>query len=185
MRNRKCVFCDRVFNDKHKYCDHIALQHNDQIPDEYDGLEFAYSLMVNKPVGRKCTQCQTNQVHFNDDTLKYERLCDNPKCKEQYVAMMKSRMVKVYGKEHLLNDADMQRKMIFNHADAHDYVWDPEGKFKFRVIGTYEVDFLNHLKSKGWSPADIICPSPNNYWYNGVMVVRIFIYQIFIFHLYH
>ena len=77
--------------------------------------------------------------------------------------MMKSRMVKVYGHEHLLNDADMQRKMLYNHANAKDYIWDND--HKFRIIGTYEEDFLNKLKSLGWSPNDIIAPSPNNYWY--------------------
>jgi len=126
-------------------------------------LEWAYSLIVNKPVGRVCVQCHKNSVHFNQETLKYERLCGDPKCKEEYVKMMKSRMTKVYGKEHLLNDPDMQRKMIANHAQAKDYVWDD--KFKFRVIGSYEVDFLDHLKSLGWTANDIISPSPNNYWY--------------------
>ena len=163
MRNTCCPFCGKVWNDKHKYCNHIALKHNDQVPDEYEPLEFAYSLLVHKPVGRLCVMCRKNSVHFNQDTLKYERLCDNPACKDAYVKMMKERMVRVYGHEHLLNDADMQRKMLYNHADAKDYIWDD--KHKFRIIGTYEEDFLNKLKSLGWSPNDIIAPSPNNYWY--------------------
>ena len=44
-----------------------------------------------------------------------------------------------------------------------DYVWDEN--HTFRIIGTYEEDFLNKLKSLGWSPNDIVAPSPNNYWY--------------------
>lgn len=163
MRNTRCIFCGKVFNDKHKYCEHIAMKHNEQVPDEYEPLEWAYSLLVHKPVGRLCVMCKKNNVHFNQDTLKYERLCDDPNCKEEYVRLMKDRMVRVYGQEHLLNDADMQRKMIFNHANAKDYVWDDQ--HKFRIIGTYEEDFLNKLKSLGWSPNDIIAPSPNNYWY--------------------
>ena len=152
-----------IFNDKQKYCHHIALKHNEQVPPELEPLEYAYSLLVHKDVGRVCVMCKKNPVHFNQDTLKYERLCDRPQCKEEYVKMMKSRMVKVYGHEHLLNDADMQRKMLYNHANAKDYIWDND--HKFRIIGTYEEDFLNKLKSLGWSPNDIIAPSPNNYWY--------------------
>ena len=72
-------------------------------------------------------------------------------------------MVDKYGVPHLLNDADMQRKMILNHALARDYVWDEN--HKFRIIGSYEEDFLKHLQSLDWSPNDVICPSPNNYWY--------------------
>ena len=160
----KCLFCDRSFTDKHKFCDHIVYKHNEQIPqDVEDGYEYAYSLFVNKPMGRLCLMCRKRKVAFNDDTLKYARLCDDPKCKEDYVKLMKSRMVNVYGKEHLLNDGPQQRKMMLNHADARDYVWDD--KHKFRVIGNYEVDFLNHLKSMDWSPDDIIAPSPVDFHY--------------------
>lgn len=164
LKRRQCPYCNNVYVDKQSFCHHIINKHNDQIPEECeDGLEFAYAKLVNKPIGRLCTQCRTKPVHFNNETLKYERLCNDPKCKEDYVHMMKSRMMHVYGKEHLLNDADMQRKMMINHADAKDYVWDDQ--HKFRVIGTYETDFLDHLKKMDWSPNDIIAPSPNNYWY--------------------
>ena len=78
MRNTKCPFCSKVFNDKHDYCTHIVNIHNDQIPEDCEiPLEFAYSLLVKKNMGRKCVMCKTRPVHFNQNTLKYERLCDN------------------------------------------------------------------------------------------------------------
>lgn len=163
MRNTKCPFCNMIFNDKHKFCKHIAMRHNDQVPETCDPLEFAYSLLTHKDIGRKCVMCQIRKVHFNDETLKYERLCSDPKCKEEYVDMMKSRMKRIYGQEHMLNNPDMQRKMIHNHPMSKDFIWDD--KHVFRVIGTYEYDFLNHLKSLDWSPNDVIAPSPNNYYY--------------------
>lgn len=163
MRNTSCPFCPKIFNDKHKFCHHIASKHNEQVPEDAEPLEFAYSLLVHKPIGRLCVMCKKNPVKFNSETLKYARLCDNPECKEAYVKLMKDRMVKVYGQEHLLNDADMQRKMIYNHPNARDFIWDES--HKFRIIGTYEEDFLRMLRSIGWSPNDVIAPSPNNYWY--------------------
>ena len=162
MRNTKCPFCTKIFNDKQKYCHHIAEKHNDQVPEEYEPLEFAYSLLVKKPVGRLCVICKKNNVKFNEETLKYGRICSE-KCKEAYTKQAKSNMVKVYGKEHLLNDGDMQRKMLANHANAKDYVWDEN--HKFRIIGTYEEDFLKHLQDLDWSPNDVIAPSPNTYSY--------------------
>lgn len=164
MRNVKCPFCDRIFNDKQIYCNHIVKRHNDQVPEDVeDPYEYAYSMLVHKPIGRLCLMCRKNRVKFNDETLKYERLCSDPKCKEAYVKQMKSRMVNVYGKEHLLNEGSQQRKMMYNHADAKDYIWDDN--HKFRVIGTYEVDFLNHLKSLDWSPEDILAPAPMDIHY--------------------
>ena len=53
--------------------------------------------------------------------------------------------------------------MIYNHPLAKDFIWDDQ--HKFRVIGSYEYDFLNKLKSLGWSPNDVISPSPNTYPY--------------------
>ena len=163
MRNKRCPFCDLVFDDKQKFCHHVANVHNDQVPEDIEPLEFAYNLLVNKEPGRLCIMCKKNHVNFNPSTLKYERFCDNPQCKEEYVKLVKGRMVNKYGKEHLLNDPEMQRKMIHNHPLAKDFVWDD--KHTFRVIGSYEYDFLNKLKSLGWSPNDVIAPSPNNYPY--------------------
>lgn len=163
MRNTKCPFCSKIFNDKHKYCHHIAAMHNEQVPEDQEPLEFAYSLLTHKPTGRLCVMCKRNPVNFNQQSLKYDRICSDPKCKDEYVKLMKSRMVKVHGQEHLLNDAEMQRKMIYNNHNARDFVWDDQ--HKFRVIGTYEEDFLKKLRAIGWSPNDVIAPSPNNYWY--------------------
>lgn len=162
MRNTKCPFCTKIFNDKQKYCHHIAEKHNDQVPEEYEPLEFAYSLLVKKPVGRLCVICKKNNVKFNEETLKYGRICSE-KCKEEYTKQAKSNMVKVYGKEHLLNEADQQRKMLYNHHDAKDFKWDD--KHTFRIIGSYEEDFLKFLKSLDWDPDDIIAPSPTDFWY--------------------
>ena len=162
MRNTKCPFCTKIFNDKQKYCHHIAEKHNDQVPEEYEPLEFAYSLLVKKPVGRLCVICKKNNVKFNEETLKYGRICSE-KCKEAYTKQAKSNMVKVYGKEHLLNEAEQQRKMLYNHHDAKDFKWDD--KHTFRIIGSYEEDFLKFLKSLKWDPDDIIAPSPTDFWY--------------------
>ena len=77
MKRRQCPYCNNVYADKQSFCNHIVRKHNDQIPEDCeDGLEFAYAKLVNKPIGRYCTQCHTNKVHFNDQTLKYERLCE-------------------------------------------------------------------------------------------------------------
>ena len=163
MRTKRCPFCSYAFDDKQKFCHHIARVHNDQIPEDCEPLEFAYSLLVNKPIGRLCTVCRHNQVNFNQSSLKYERICSDPKCKDEYVKLVKGRMKSKYGSEHLLDTAEQQRKMIYNHPNAKDFVWDD--KHTFRVIGSYEYDFLRFLKEIGWSPNDIFAPSPNDYYY--------------------
>jgi len=134
-------------------------EHNDQIPEDVQiPLEYAYALMVKKPMGRPCTECRVNPVPFNVTTLKYGRFC-SPACKQRYTETVKGRMVDKYGKEHLLDDPEVQQRMINNHPSAHDYVWDES--HKFRIIGSYEHDFLDKLKSLKWNPDDILAPSPH------------------------
>lgn len=164
MRNRKCVFCNFVTNEKQIYCRHVVTEHNDQVPEDVEvPLEYAYSLMVNKPMGRLCTECHSNNVPFNTATLKYARFCSD-KCKQKYVETVKGRMKDKYGKEHLLGDPEYQEKMINAHPNARDYVWDDT--HTFRIIGTYEEDFMNKLKSLNWDPDDILAPSPHIIRYN-------------------
>lgn len=159
MRNRKCPYCTMVFNEKHLFCNHVVNEHNDQIPEDVEiPLEYAYSLMVNKEMGRLCTECRRNGVPFNTSTLKYARFCSDA-CKDTYVKTVKGRMVNKYGKEHMLDDPEMQEKMINNHPNAKDYIWDDQ--HTFRIIGTYEEDFMNKLKSLNWDPDDILAPSPH------------------------
>lgn len=159
MRNRKCPYCPMVFNEKHFFCNHVVNEHNDQIPEDVEiPLEYAYSLMVNKDMGRPCTECHVRNVPFNTTTLKYGRFCSDA-CKNKYTETVKGRMVNKYGKEHLLDDPAMQEKMINNHPNARDYKWDD--KHTFRIIGTYEEDFMNKLKSLHWDPDDILAPSPH------------------------
>lgn len=166
MRTARCPFCNIPFNDKHDYCHHIVDNHPEQIPEGVEPLEFAYALLpVNsdKPMGRICVMCRKNHVSFNKETLKYSRFCDDLKCKEDYKNLRKERFEAKGVPEHPMEDADYQRKMIFNHKNAKDYIWDD--KHTFRIIGTYEEALLNKLKEMQWDPADIICPSPVNYYY--------------------
>lgn len=159
MRNQKCPFCPMVMNDKQVFCRHIVNEHNDQIPmDVQIPLEYAYALMVKKPMGRKCTECHINNVAFNPTTLKYCRFC-SPACKQRYTTTVKQRMKDKYGKEHMLDEPEMQQRMINNHPNAMDYVWDDQ--HTFRIIGTYEKDFMDKLKSLRWDPDDILAPSPH------------------------
>ena len=89
----------------------------------------------------------------------------NPKCKEEYTKIAKQRMVDKYGKEHLLNDPNMQRKMLKNKGISGTYKFsNKSGSVDY--VGSYEKDFLyimDHVM--GFSAKDIMGPSPHNYIY--------------------
>lgn len=166
MRAARCVFCFIPFTDKHDFCHHIVNHHMDQIPEDVEPLEFAYGLLPmnsNKPMGRLCVMCKKNNTAFNKETLKYSRFCQAPKCKEDYKNMRADRFKAKGVPEHPMEDAAYQRKMLANHKNAKDFIWNDQ--YTFRIIGTGEEAFLNKLKELDWDPADIFCPSPVDYYY--------------------
>jgi hypothetical protein len=89
--------------------------------------------------------------------------------------------MKVYNKEHLLNDPEIQKKMLTNRKISGIY------RFKdgtdFTYTGSYEKDFLevmNHVLS--WNSADLLLPAPEVIQYKDPDsgVSRFFIPDVYI-----
>ena len=142
---------------------HYDENHKDLIPSDMDGYRWFYYLLTKKSKG-SCVMCH-NDTDFNRITMKYSRFCNNPQCKQKYKEERDRRMMSKYGKLHLLNDEEQQKKMQQNRKIAGTYVWS-DGKTKFPYLGSYELDFLKHLDiDLHWPPADIMMPSPHTYGY--------------------
>ena len=150
-----CPICGKKYIGETVLKNHLLKAHEKDL----HGLSPANVLfnLRNKKSGSNCIICK-KPVTFNEITGKYNRLCENPKCKEAYVKLFKERMKKVYGKEHLLNDAKQQEKML---AGRHI-----SGKLKFAdgkefiYTGSYEKDFLEFMQNMEWKSNDLIMPAP-------------------------
>lgn len=112
-----------------------------------------------------CVECKS-PTDWNEGTQKYERYCKNPACKQKYIQRAKSRMVTKYGKEHILDDPDVQRRMQASKKISGKYRFEDGGVVEF--VGSYEEAFLMMLDNFGFSSNDIIGPSPNTYYYDYV-----------------
>ena len=74
-------------------------------------------------------------------------------------------MIEKYGKVHLLDDPEQQKKMLANRKISGAYVWS-DGSSKIQYVSTYELDFLRHLDvDLKWPSSDIMMPSPHTYSY--------------------
>ena len=145
------------------WSEHMHRHHPDEIPEGFTDLQYFYYTITGKKSGC-CVQCH-KPTDWNEATGKYNRYCNNPKCKEQYCKVAKKRMIDKYGKIHLLNDPEMQRKMLSNRKISGTYTFS-DGSGKVPYVASYEKDFLMTMDTVlGLKASDIMSPSPHNYVY--------------------
>lgn len=152
----KCPFCAKKYINKTGLYAHMENKHKQEL----GNLSPAnvYFNFRNKKTHGNCIICG-KPTKFNEKTEKYERVHDG-KCKEKYREQFKQRMQRKYGKDTLLNDPDMQNKMLQNRRISGEYKWS-NGKGKpTPYVGSYEKDFLSFLDHQmDFKSNNVISPS--------------------------
>jgi hypothetical protein len=162
MKKYPCPCCSDVFISDTYLERHVEKKH----PEMLHGLpvsQFLFNMRNKKNTNfGSCIVCKSNTT-FNLVTKKYNRLCNNPKCKETYVKTFKARMKKKYGTEHLLNDPDKQKEMLVSRKISGKYKY---GKKEITYTGDYELDFIVFLhRILHFPEEDIISPAPMTFKY--------------------
>ena len=159
----KCPECQKKFKTLGGWANHVDMMHPESRPKGFSDSRFFYYTLTGKTEG-KCIECHS-PTDWNEATGKYNRFCNNPNCKKAYVKLAKSRMVSKYGKEYLLNDPEMQKKMLLSKKISGYYTFS-NGSGKLGYVGSYEKDFLQMMDQfMGYSAPDIMSPSPHTYFY--------------------
>ena len=160
----RCKFCDEIFIEVNRYVLHLDEEHHDMIPKDMLPWQFYYYLKTGKSEGH-CVICK-KPTKWNDQTHKYHRFCDNPKCKEIYRKQFSDRMIGKYGKISLLDDPAQQKKMLANRKISGKYRWSTSPLVEIPYTGSYERAFLEFLDlDMHYDASDIIAPSPHTYYY--------------------
>ena len=134
-----CKFCDYFCYSPEDYVSHLEKHHEELIPEDMDAWQFSYYLRTGKTHGN-CVMCK-KPTKWNPKTHKYNRFCENKKCKEAYRELFKKRMIGRYGKTTLLNDPEQQRKMLANRKISGKYLW-RDHVHETPYTGSYEKSFL-------------------------------------------
>lgn len=173
----KCKICKKTFTELQGLYNHIERKHINMIPENMSVEQYYYFMKTGK-VNGNCVMCK-QPTSWNKNTNKYNRFCDNPKCKEKYVEEFRKRMIGKYGKVHLLNDPEKQREMLANRSISGKYKWDDGTETVY--TGGYEHDFLKMMDGFfDWDPSDIMMPSPHNYIYKYNGEEKFYIPDVFI-----
>ncbi len=158
----KCLVCGKKYSNFNALIQHMERSHADTIPKDYTAAQYNYFLKTGKEFGN-CIICR-GKTMWNDETNKYKRFCNDPRCKEKYKDEFKKRMIGKYGKVSLLNDPEHQKKMLANRSISGKYTWSDGGIVPY--TGSYELDFLRFLDNGlNYSSDDIMAPSPHTYYY--------------------
>ena len=164
VKTFRCPSCGKQYSSLKLWTNHTLKMHPDEIPEGWTPAHYFYYTMTGKKCGY-CVICK-GPTEWNEGTMKYNRFCSNPECREKYREVFKQRMIGKYGKVTLLDDPEQQRKMIMNKKNSGYYTFD-DGKVGYS--SSYEYDFLKmchqflHMMA-----ADILQPSPHTYYYNYV-----------------
>lgn len=156
----KCPYCEKRL-ERTKLPSHIQTEHEDMIPEGYTALRVSFNTINHKTEGH-CIICKM-PTDWNENKGRYERLCNNPKCKEQYRRMIAERNKNKYGTERLQTDPRyaeaIQQKALAGRHISGIYKFEDGGTIKY--VGSYEKQFLEfmdlvlHCKSE-----DIDAPGP-------------------------
>jgi hypothetical protein len=177
MAIAKCKYCDKHFDNPMDYVSHLESMHEDMIPEDMVPYQFYYFLKTGKSEG-KCVICG-KKTTWNPKTNKYNRFCENPRCKEKYIQTFRNRMIGKYGKITLLNDPEQQKKMLANRKISGVYKWQDGGQTTY--TGSYELSFLEFLDLvMDYESTDVMAPSPHTYYYDYEGIKHFYIPDFFI-----
>lgn len=165
QKKYKCPLCGKVYfgKDIEALYTHIETDHSDLIPKDWSGARYLFYTKHGRGSG-KCRICGS-ETKWNDKTNRPYVFCENPKCRKIYRNNFVSSMVKKHGKAHLLNDPDVQKKMLMNRSISGTYSWSDGGKTSY--VGSFEKDFQQFLDLFiGLPSREVQSPAPQIFEYD-------------------
>lgn len=158
----RCPICGKTKQKKIDIINHVEEAHGDEIPNDMSTAQFIYKLNNGRDYGL-CRVCK-KPTSWNEKTGKPHQICDNLACRKKLRDAAKSNMIKIYGKETLLNDIDHQSKMLANRKISGIYKWS-DNIHKFIYTGSYEKFAIEWLdKVMELDPDTISMPGPIVYY---------------------
>ena len=162
----KCPYCEERL-DRNKLPSHIDKKHPEMIPEGYTASRVAFNTINKKTIGH-CIICG-KETNWNENKCRYERICNDPKCKKEYIKMTEERLKKARGitKKEMLSNPDFQNKMLKGRSISGTYKFSDGGKLEY--VGSYEKNFLEFMdKFLKVKSSDIQAPGPTiEYYYDG------------------
>lgn len=131
----------KKFSSKGAMYSHIEDTFPELLSTDVSPARLYFNLKYKKSEGRCVMTGKPTQ--WNETTERYERFADD-KAAEAYREMFKKRMQKKYGRTHILDDPDQQKKMLDSRRISKPYIWNDNTKTMANSV--LETKFLELLE---------------------------------------
>lgn len=160
----KCPYCEERL-EREKLIIHVEEKHDELIPENQTPTQVVFN-SINKKTHGTCVVCKKD-TDWNEKAGKYNRLCNNPKCREKLRQEFKNNAMNKRGTYNFAADPKFQEKMLKGRKISSTYTFTDGGKVDY--VGSYEKKFLEFCdKVMGIESKDIIGPGPTiEYIFNG------------------
>lgn len=160
----KCPYCEKRL-ERDKLITHVEDDHEDLIPENYTPRRIVFN-SINKKTHGTCIVCKRD-TDWNEKAGKYNRLCNNPKCRETLREEFKRNAMQKDGIYNYTANPEFQEKMLKGRKISSTYKFADGGKVDY--VGSYEKKFLEFIdKIMNIESKDIIGPGPTiEYQHNG------------------
>lgn len=172
----KCPDCTRIYRKPRALYKHVEDEHDVNIPDNVTVKQYVFNRKYNKEYSI-CVICKKEKTPWNEEAGRYDRYCSE-KCRLEAGRRAKENMKKKYGKEHLLDDPEQQKKMLEGRKISGKYKFS-DGK-EIGYVGSYEKDFLEFCDEDLEIKSSEIVECPHIFYYKYDDKKRFYIPDFFI-----
>lgn len=154
-----CPVCKRKFASMESAIDHVDTEHEYCCPKSITVKQWIFNVKnrLNPFTKYGKSILSGKPTNWNEKLGRYERLADD-KERAAFRKLFVQRMMKTHGKATLLNDPEVQKKMLEHRKISGKYVFDDK---VFPYTGSYEFDFLRYMDVVlSWDPGDLYMPCP-------------------------
>lgn len=136
----RCPYCSRYFGKKAECVLHIEKRHPQELLDSNLNAEQVLYQSTHGTIHGKCMCGCGRDTEWNYKTGKPYKISPDPSCKKRIAEIANARNMRVYGKEKVIDDPEMQKKMLEARKISSTYTFKDGGKVKY--TGALEKNFL-------------------------------------------
>lgn len=151
----KCPYC-QYSGVREDLIEHVGDIHEEMIPEGYSPRRIVYNKVNHREQG-VCMICK-GPTPWNERAGKYDKLCGKESCRKQTRKIYEERMIRVHHTTCLLDDEEMQEKMLASRSISKKYKYSTGEEFVY--TGTYEKKLLEFEDAIGIKASDIQMPGP-------------------------
>lgn len=166
VKKYSCPICPQTFNDELTLFKHVEEIHGDEIPENVTTKQFIFNMRRGKDF-QLCQICKINHTDWNEKTGRYKPICNDQACHDEMRRRFLENYKKKNGKDHSIDDPEMQKKMLYAKKNSGVYQFKDGTKIAF--ASQYEEDFLQCWEQDIQMPGKSIreCDVYFNYKYEG------------------